>query len=391
LFFEDRLMHRMFSLVGVALWLLVGAVAGAEPQFQSSLFDGQSLDGWRVSNCEAGVENGALVLKSGNGLVRSELRYRDFVLELEWRARKDTAWDSGIYFRCEEPPQGKPWPTRYQANLRQGMEGDVGGLKGATGGSKLARSGEWNQFRLTVQGTRAELEINGKQAWKADGLQAEEGYLGLQAEVPLGGQFEFRNIRVTEIGYRALFNGKDFSGWEGAGDDAAKCWVVADGQLQCTGKKGPWLRSAEQHGDFNLRFQYKLAAGGNSGVYVRVPKGGAHRGSETGEKEAGVEVQLLDDAAKQYVGLKPYQFCGSVYAIAPAQHRVSREAGRWNTLEIDCAGTRYRVVHNGVPIVDAEEKQFPELAKRLKSGYLGLQNHSTPVWFRDLRIGPPRK
>ena len=379
-----RLLLCSFSF----FFLTTAAMAADALGFTTSLFNGKNLDGWIVTGCEAVVENGQLLLKSGNGFVRSELRYRDFVLELDWRAQKKDAWDSGIYFRAEEPPQGRPWPTRYQANLKQGQEGDVGGLKGATGGSKLTKPAEWNHFKLTAVGRTASLEVNGKPAWKVDGLEAADGYIGLQAEVPLGGEFEFRNVKITELDYKSLFNGKDVTGWEGGGDDAAKCWAVEEGLLMCTGKKGPWLRSKEQHDDFNLRFQYKLATGGNSGVYVRVPSGGAHRGAEADEKEAGTEIQLLDDTAKQYAKLQPYQYCGSVYAIAPATKHVNRPVGTWNTMEINCAGNHYRITHNGVVIVDAAEKDFPELKNRLPKGFLGLQNHSTQVWFRDLRIGP---
>jgi hypothetical protein len=266
----------------------------------------------------------------------------------------------------------------------------VGGLKGATGGSKLVRPGDWNHFKLTAIGNKAELEINGMPAWKAEGLEAPQGYIALQAEVPGGGQFEFRNLRVTELGYESLFNGKDLEGWEGASGEP-KCWAVRGGALLCTGEKGPWLRSKGQYGDFNLRLEYKLAAGGNSGVYLRVPKGGAHRGKDAGQKEAGVEIQLLDDSAKQYAKLQPYQFCGSIYAIAPSQDRVGREPGRWNNLEINCLDTHYRIHHNGRLIVDANDKDFPELKNRLVKGYLGLQNHSTPVWFRHMRIGAAMK
>ena len=77
-----------------------------------------------------------------------------------------------------------------------------------------------------------------------------------------------------------------------------------------------------------------------------------------------------------------------MYAIAPATKRVGRPAGQWNTMENNCVGNHYRVTHNGVLIVDAAEKEFPELKNRLAKGFLGLQNHSTKVWFRDLRIGP---
>jgi hypothetical protein len=95
-------------------------------------------------------------------------------------------------------PQGRPWPARYQANLLQGQEGNVSDLQGATS-EGLIKPGQWNQFKLTVQGTKASLVINGTQAWQADGLADPEGYIALQAEVPGGGQHRFRNIYLTEL------------------------------------------------------------------------------------------------------------------------------------------------------------------------------------------------
>lgn len=190
----------------------------------------------------------------------------------------------------------------------------------------------------------------------------------------------------------SLFNGKDLTGWEGAGSDASACWMVEDGLLVCTGQKGPWLRSKEQYGDFNLRLEYKLKPGGNSGVYVRVPKDGDHRGRDlNGGKPSGVEIQILDDADPRYAKLKDYQYSGSVYAIAPAKQRVSLPAGSWNTLEINCLDSRYKITHNGTVIIDADEAEFPELKNRESKGYLGLQNHSEHVWFRNVRIGPAVK
>jgi hypothetical protein len=69
-----------------------------------------------------------------------------------------------------------------------------------------------------------------------------------------------------ESGYRPLFDGRTLAGWEGGGQPAEKCWKVEEGTIVCTGEKGPWLRSVEQFGDFNLRLEYKLKPGGNSGV-----------------------------------------------------------------------------------------------------------------------------
>jgi hypothetical protein len=57
-------------------------------------------------------------------------------------------------------------------------------------------------------------------------------------------------------------------------------------------------------------------------------------------------------------------------------------------MEIDCRGTQYRVIHNGVTVINTDATMHPELAERLTKGFLGLQNHSEEVWFRDVRVGP---
>jgi hypothetical protein len=381
--------HLLCCAVCVASSLLPALLAADEPRSTIDLFNGQDLSAWTVTDCEVAVEDGSLVLKSGNGLVRSNQRYGDFILELDWKARQPSGYDSGVYIRADLPPQGRPWPARYQVNLREGEEGSLRPVQGAMV-SGLAKPGDWNHFKLTVIGKTAELEVNGVHAWKYESLEPATGYVGLQAEVPMGGQFEFRNIRIIEVDHQSLFNGRDLSGWEGGGADASACWKVEDGLLLCTGERGPWLRSREQYDDFNLRLDYKLKPSGNSGVYVRVPRNGDHRGKEkNGGQPSGVEIQILDDTAERYGRLQPYQFCGSVYAIAPAKPGVARPAGEWNSMEINCHGPNYRVLINGTVVVDATAEQFPELLQRELKGYLGLQNHSEEVWFRNIRIGPP--
>ncbi|MDB4400809.1 DUF1080 domain-containing protein [Akkermansiaceae bacterium] len=164
-----------------------------------SLFNGKNLDGWTVIKCEAEVTNDNLLIKSGNGLVQSKKKYRDFVLEYEWKALGKNNWDSGVYFRYTSLPENRPWPKRYQANLLKGKEGNVGGIEGATS-KGLIKEREWNTFKLTLQGSKISLLINGKEAWKADGLEdLEAGFIAVQAEVPGGGQHLFRNIFITEI------------------------------------------------------------------------------------------------------------------------------------------------------------------------------------------------
>ena len=377
-------MNRTLALLSVGILASIASLAHAvDPAaLRTQVFSGQDLSGWVVAGCEVAVENGLLVLKEGNGLIRTDGRYRDFILELDYKPRKAEMYDAGIYIRSELPAEGKPWPSQYQVNLKQSDELNLNKFPKARS-TGLVKPGDWNHIKLTVIGDKASLEINGKPAWETDGIEAKEGYVGLQCEVPGGGQFEFKEIFITELDAKPLFDGKSLAGWEGAGDPAEKCWKAADGAIVCTGEKGPWLRSKEEFGDFNLRLEYKLKEGGNSGVYVRVPKDGNHHGDG-----AGVEIQVLDDKAERYKSLKPYQYTGSVYAVAPATKHVGREAGQWNSLEINCRGTAYHIIHNGETIVAANETTHAALKGRLTSGFLGLQNHSEEVWFRNLRIGP---
>ena len=82
---------------------LPAAAGAADDDFQFDLFNGKDLAGWDVTNCKVAVEDGALVLKEGNGFVRSNLKYGDFVLELDWRALQADKYDSGIYVRSQFP------------------------------------------------------------------------------------------------------------------------------------------------------------------------------------------------------------------------------------------------------------------------------------------------
>ena len=359
-----------------------------ESKFSYPLFDGVSLHGWTQENgAQVEVKDGALLLKDGDGWLRSDHTYRDFTVHVEWKTLKEDKYDAGLYIRTLNDGSG-PYPKQgYQINLLKGKEGNIHNLKGASSTGLIKPAGEWNTFDVQVIGDTVSMMINGKPAYKASGLKIPAGHVGIQVEVPMGGQFLVRRFDIVEHGYESLFDGKSLGGWSGAGGPAESCWAVVDGNIQCSGEKGPWLRTADQFGNFNFRFEYMVDKGGNSGIYVRVPENGAHHRDNNQLPEAGFEIQVLDDAAEKYSKLKDYQYCGSVYAIAPSTKHVCKPVGQWNTMEIDCDGQHVTVTHNGVRIVDADDKKFPRLALRKLSGYLGLQNHSSVVKFRRIRIG----
>ena len=378
---------RFASLICAAITSGTVLAGNKTAGVETSLFDGKTLNGWTIENeCEAAVQDGMLLLKSGDGWLRSDHEYADFVLHVEWKALKAEKYDAGIYIRTKVG--GGPYPKNgHQINLLQDREGDLVGNRDATSDG-LIKAGDWNTFDITVKGDRVTNVINGKLAWSVPGLKNRTGHVGFQIEVPLGGQFLVRNVRIKELGYESLFNGDDLTGWEGAGQSADVCWKVEDGAITCTGEKGPWLRSKAEYGDFNFRFDYMVSPGGNSGIYVRVPKNGNHHRDDESKPPAGFEIQVLDDSAEKYAKLKPYQYCGSLYDICGSSEHVGRKPGEWNTLEINCQGQNVTTIHNGVKIVEVTPDSHPLINLRMLKGYLGLQNHSTVVRFRNLRIGP---
>jgi hypothetical protein len=187
-------MRKMMGMMIVSAMVTGMGLAGEAV----SLFDGKTLNGWKVMKCEAEVVDGAILIKGGNGVLAAEKQYADFILECDWKQLHTNMWDSGIYFRCDLPGEKAPWPKQHQVNLRKGQEGAISGAD-KTKAASLFKKDEWNHFKLIVKGKTAELEFNGEKAWSRDGIEPAKGHLCLQAEVPQGGQFLFKNITIKEL------------------------------------------------------------------------------------------------------------------------------------------------------------------------------------------------
>jgi hypothetical protein len=184
-------------------------------------------------------------------------------------------------------------------------------------------------------------------------------------------------------GFQALFNGTDLTGWKTHGGRITS-WGADKGVLYVKGGGGGWLMTEKEFGDFELRLEYKMPKGGNSGVALRSPLKGD-------PAYAGMEIQLLDDEGHK--GLKPWQHTGSIYGVVPPSKHVSRPLGQWNSMRIVAKGRRVSVELNGTKIVDAnlddckkDFKSHPGLLR--EKGHLGLQNHGGRVEFRNLFVKP---
>lgn len=197
----------LFSIVSWSILFVAADAVRAEDlsaeekqQGFQSLFNGKDFTGWRFVGKD-GETNEAPNWKVADGVIQlsgggsphlsTDREYTDFEMRFEWRGLKDR-YNSGFYVRSG-PKLGS-----NQINLAKGAEGKF--MAKVTGGDPVPQlqkpSGEWNEWRVVVEGETATFWCNGKQAWVATGLKPAKGYVGLQAE---GAPLEFRNLRLREI------------------------------------------------------------------------------------------------------------------------------------------------------------------------------------------------
>ena len=106
----------------------------------------------------------------------------------------------------------------------------------------------------------------------------------------------------------SLFDGQTLAGWQTVdGEPVTKGWEVVDESiyLRVDGPRAGNILTTRQFADFDLQFEWKIAAKGNSSVKYRVQK--------FGDRVLGCEHQILDNAG--YPALEDNQWTGSLYGL----------------------------------------------------------------------------
>jgi sugar phosphate isomerase/epimerase len=159
---------------------------------------------------ELDPKTGVLKSQGGMGLLwYSAKMYRDFVLELDFKcSRKDT--NSGVFLRVPAVPVNDDYIYHsFEIQIEDAGQGiHATGAAYDAEAPKLAASrpsGEWNHYRITYQGKRLIVELNGQLVmdWEAAPRGkvkdlAAEGYIGLQNHDSLSPVY-FRDIFIKEL------------------------------------------------------------------------------------------------------------------------------------------------------------------------------------------------
>lgn len=177
-------------------------------------------------------------------------------------------------------------------------------------------------------------------------------------------------------GFVSLFDGTSFEGWKQDGN-----WEIEAGAFARARAGGSLTYVARTvPDDFELRFEWKVAKGCNSGVYYRPGQ---------------VEYQVLDDANSPY-GENPRQAAASLFFCMAPSKDATRPFGEWNTGRVVCKGSVIQHWLNGQKVIDFDytDPKWAEEVELLRirggnlagrGGKLWLQDHGAPVWFRNLR------
>lgn len=206
-----------------------------------------------------------------------------------------------------------------------------------------------------------------------------------------------------------LCDGESTEGWRSYNGTALPSeWVVVNGELTFDKTKKNLeveheggkdiIYATEEFDNFELYVEWKIPAGGNSGILYHIKEGYG------GPSEIAPEYQLIDDEG--YEGIHDYKLAdwqktGADYAMHTGDEskKVLNPAGSWNSSKI--VFTEDKVEHwlndqllfSFVPWTDewnkkrmeGKWKDFPDYGK-FRSGYIGLQDHDSPLWFREIKI-----
>ncbi|GAO31221.1 3-keto-disaccharide hydrolase [Geofilum rubicundum] len=212
-----------------------------------------------------------------------------------------------------------------------------------------------------------------------------------------------------EEGWMLLFDGETFNGWRGyTRDDIPSAWSIDSAAIKINGS-GAGEAGAEDGGDiifdqkfknFELKFEWKVSKGGNSGVFYL-----AQELDSFPIWRSSPEYQILDNEnhLDARLGVDGNRKSASLYDLIPAKPQNSKPFGEWNTGSIVVYKGTVLHYQNDELVLEyhlwtpeweqmiADSKfagweEFLNAGGAERSGFIGLQDHGDDVWFRNIKL-----
>ncbi|MEP5764388.1 MAG: DUF1080 domain-containing protein [Halieaceae bacterium] len=193
-------------------------------------------------------------------------------------------------------------------------------------------------------------------------------------------------------GWRLLFDGESLEHWRSHGQaEVGAGWGIQSGCLAWQELDAD-LITREQFADFELKLDWRISEGGNSGIFIRAEE------SEQGIPATGMEMQVLDNVGHWDRHWDSHR-AGAYYDMIAPAFDTTVPVGQWNAVHIIAHGPQVEFWLND-RLTARFEQMSPEwealLAEskfagrprygRLLEGHIALQDHWNRVLYRNIRI-----
>ncbi len=235
-------------------------------------------------------------------------------------------------------------------------------------------------------------------------------------------------------GFQLLFDGKTFKNFRDPASETPKgdSWAIEDGCLTTLPKPhiAEDLITAKSYGDFDLRFDWRVSEGGNTGLKYRIQntvfmnpaenkpfeantekqfknptflRTAMPAGTSGAEYTVAFEMQLIDDQRHPDALKGGDRTTGALYSMIPPREHAAHPAGEWNQARLVVKGGHFEHWINGKLVLDGElndpagvammRKRWangPAIAEVLATakhtGRFSIQHHGDKVWFKNIRV-----
>jgi hypothetical protein len=200
------------------------------------------------------------------------------------------------------------------------------------------------------------------------------------------------NDQEIRDGWRLLFDGKTTAGWMTIKREPVSEKNVQDGSLNphpCN----YMLIYDKPLDDFVLAMDFKLSPKCNSGIFLRTWPLTPRTGRDIGYN--GLEVAIDDTKTAEF------HDTGAIYDLVKPTANAMKPAGEWNHIEITCDDNRIEIVLNDQKVTRMDLDEWTEINKRPdgsphkfdvayrdhpRKGYIGLQDHGSDCWYRNIKL-----